>query len=103
MGSTPIVSACGARARAASPITYVGANDPPVMTVHGTKDRTVPYDQAVRLHAALAKDSVPNYLIKVVDGGHDDFGAAADDRVRTFFDRYLRGRIVPISTRPVRK
>ena len=30
------------KAKAASPITYVTANDPPVLTVHGTKDRTVP-------------------------------------------------------------
>jgi len=91
------------KARSASPISYVDANDPPVMTVHGTKDRTVPYDQAVRLHAALAKAGVPNYLIKVVGGDHEDFGAAVDERVRGFLDRYLQGENVPVSTRPVYK
>lgn len=91
------------KARQASPITYVDANDPPVMTVHGTKDRTVPYDQAVRLHDALAKHSVPNYLITVVGGDHEDFGAAADRRVKAFFDRYLRGSDVLIPTWPVLK
>lgn len=91
------------KAREASPIMYVGANDPPVLSVHGNRDRTVPYDQAVRLHAALAKAGVPNYLIKVVGGDHEDFGAAADERVRTFFDRYLRGCDVLIPTWPVLK
>jgi acetyl esterase/lipase len=34
------------KARAASPITYVTPNDPPVLTIHSTADLTVPYDQA---------------------------------------------------------
>ncbi len=91
------------KAKAASPITYVTANDPPVLTVHGTKDRTVPYDQAVRLDAALRKAGVPSYFVIVKGGGHDDFGTAADDRVKAFFEKYLRGKDVEISTAPLNK
>jgi acetyl esterase/lipase len=91
------------KAKAASPITYVTANDPPVLTVHGTKDRTVPYDQAVRLDAALRKVGVPSYFVTVKGGGHGDFGNAAADRVEAFFDKYLRGKDVKISTDPLIK
>jgi acetyl esterase/lipase len=91
------------KARAASPITYVTANDPPVLIVHGSKDSTVPYDQAVRLDAALQQAGVPSYFVTVKGGGHGDFGSVADDRVRAFFARYLRGENVEISTKPLNK
>ena len=85
-------------AKAASPITYVSASDPPVLIVHGTADRIVPYDQALRLDAALKQAGVTSYLVTVTDGGHGDFGAAADGRVKAFFDKYLRGERVEVST-----
>jgi acetyl esterase/lipase len=91
------------KAKAASPITYVSANDPPVLTVHGTKDRTVPYDQAVRLDAALRKAGVPSFFVTIKGGGHGDFGTAADDRVKAFFDKYLRGKDVEVSTEPLNR
>jgi acetyl esterase/lipase len=46
-------------ARAASPLSYVTPDDPPVLTLHGTADRTVPYDQAVRLDRALTGRACP--------------------------------------------
>ena len=90
-------------ARAASPVTYVTANDPPVLTVHGDADRVVPYDQAGRLDRALRRVGVPSYFITVRGAGHGDFPTAADDRVRMFFDRYLRGQNVLISTAAIRR
>jgi len=91
------------KARMASPITYVTANDPPVLIVHGSKDSTVPYDQAVRLDAVLRQAGVPSYFVTVKEGGHGDFGNVADGRVKDFFDRYLRGENVEISTKPLKK
>jgi len=90
------------KATAASPITYVSANDPPVLTLHGDADRLVPYDQAVRIDAALGKAGVPSYFVTVEGAGHGDFGAAAGDRVKAFFDKYLRGEDVEISTKPLK-
>jgi acetyl esterase/lipase len=90
------------KAKAASPITYVTPNDPPVLTVHGNKDRTVPYDQAVRLDAALRKADVMSYFVTVKGGGHGNFGTAADGRVLEFFDKYLRGKNVRISTATIK-
>jgi acetyl esterase/lipase len=89
------------KAAAASPVTYVTPDDPPVLTVHGTADRTVPYDQGVRIDAALRKAGVTSYLVTVEGGGHGDFGTAADDRVRALFDRYLRGEPAEVSAAPV--
>lgn len=86
------------KARAASPITYVTPNDPPALSVHGTEDCTVPYDQAVQLDPALRKAGAASYYITVQGAGHDDFGTAADDRVKAFFDKYLRGENIEIST-----
>ena len=37
-------------ARRASPVTYVRSGLPPIITVHGTADNAVPYQQSVRLH-----------------------------------------------------
>ena len=88
------------KAKTASPITYVNTNEPPVLTVHGTKDQTVPYDQAVRLDATLREAGVASYFITVKDGRHG-FGNIADDRVKAFFDHYLRRKDVEISTEPL--
>src|SRR5215467_5056177 len=49
-------------ARRVSPINYVRDGLPPILTIHGDSDTTVPYQEAVRLHAALAKTKVPNEL-----------------------------------------
>ena len=40
-------------ARRVSPLTYVRAGLPPVLTIHGDADPTVPYAQAERLQRAL--------------------------------------------------
>jgi dipeptidyl aminopeptidase/acylaminoacyl peptidase len=41
------------KAKSTSPINYVTPNDPPVVTLYGSTDRTVPYDQAIRPDAPL--------------------------------------------------
>lgn len=56
--------------RIASPITYVRADGPPVLTVHGQADQTVPIDQARRLTAALNGVGEPAELIEIPDMDH---------------------------------
>lgn len=60
-------------ARRISPLTYVRAGVPPVITVHGDADPLVPYSQAVRLHQALTKAGVRNQLVTVPGGKHGNF------------------------------
>src|SRR5207253_5200820 len=55
---------------AASPITYVSADDPPFLILHGNKDMVVPYNQSERLSEALEKAKVESYLVTVDGGGH---------------------------------
>lgn len=57
-------------AKRLSPLTYVRPALPPIITIHGTKDALVPYQEAVRLHEALDRVSAPNELVTITDGGH---------------------------------
>lgn len=57
-------------AKRLSPLTYVRSGLPPIITIHGTKDELVPYQEAVRLHAALDRAGTPNQLVTIPDGVH---------------------------------
>ena len=60
-------------ARRVSPLTYIRAGLPPIVTIHGDADRTVPYSHATRLHEALSKAGVPNQLLTIPGGKHGGF------------------------------
>jgi len=62
-------------ARKMSPLTYVRADLPPILTIHGDKDPYVPYPQAVRLHEGLTKAGVKNQLLTIAGKGHGDFNS----------------------------
>ena len=81
--------------RTASPITYVRRGAPPVLTLHGTEDKAVPYEQAQLLHTALRKVKVPSRLTPLHGMGHgDDWSAQTAQRNTTailaFLDDNLR-------------
>jgi acetyl esterase/lipase len=69
-------------ARKVSPLTYVRAGLPPTITIHGDRDTTVPYPEAVRLHEALTKVNVANQLVTIPGAAHGGFSAA--DRVKIY-------------------
>ncbi len=75
-------------ARRVSPLTYVRAGLPPIITLHGDADKIVPYSHAQRLHQALDKAGVQNQLVTLHGAGHGDFNAAqvtqAYDAIRGF-------------------
>ena len=64
-------------ARRVSPLTYVRPGLPPIITVHGDADPTVPYAHAVQLHEALNTAKVSNELITIKGGKHGFFGVQA--------------------------
>lgn len=78
-------------AKSASPVTHISPGDPPVLTAHGTADRTVPYSQAVRLDAALRQAGVPSELITIQDAGHGELPPVVDDRTAAFLAKHLLG------------
>ena len=60
-------------ARRVSPLEYVRADLPLILTLHGDADDIVPYNHATRLHAALEKAGVPNQLHTIPGGSHGGF------------------------------
>jgi len=60
-------------ARQLSPVNYVRAGVPPIITIQGDHDDIAPYDATVRMHAALDKAGVPNKLITLPGRKHGGF------------------------------
>ncbi|MBE7532017.1 MAG: alpha/beta hydrolase [Chloroflexi bacterium] len=62
---------------AASPVTYVTADDPPFLILHGDRDGVVPVAQSKILHERLTAVGVPATLVIVQNGDHSLGGANA--------------------------
>jgi acetyl esterase/lipase len=79
-------------ARRVSPIQYVNAASPAVITIHGDADRVAPYNHAVRLHQALDQAGVPNRLLTWPGRDHGAF--ARDEIIRSYgaIREFLRDR-----------
>lgn len=66
------------KARSASPITHITKDDAPILNIHGTADKLVPYPQSVEFNKKLVAAGVTSNLVTVKDGGHGNFGKATD-------------------------
>jgi acetyl esterase/lipase len=79
-------------AKQVSPLTYVRAGIPPIISVHGDADPVVPYTQKQRLHQALAKAAVPHDLVTIPHGKHggftDEENLKAYAAIRTFLSQH---------------
>jgi acetyl esterase/lipase len=69
-------------AKRVSPLTYVRPGLPPLLTIHGDADPTVPYTHATRLHEALSKAGVTNQLLTIPGGKHGGF--TPEERIKIF-------------------
>lgn len=58
------------RSATANPITYVTADDPPFLVMHGTVDKTNPFNQSELLVDALDASGVPVSFVPVQNAGH---------------------------------
>jgi acetyl esterase/lipase len=76
-------------ARRVSPLTYVRSGLPPILTVHGDADTTVPYQHAVRLHEALNKAGVVNQLVTIPGGKHGNFTPEERTRIYSSIREFL--------------
>ena len=68
-------------AQRVSPLGYVRTGLPPIISIHGDADPTVPYDHAVRLHQGLNRAEVVNELITIPNGLHGGFPAEEMERI----------------------
>jgi len=69
-------------AKASSPLTYVRAGLPPIITIHGDHDSVVPYSQATKLQTALNQAGVKNELVTIPGGDHGNY--SDDQTLRAF-------------------
>ena len=77
-------------ARRVTPLEYVRADLPPILTIHGDADPSVPYQHGVRLHEALQKAGVANQLHTVPGGGHGRFTLEENLEVMRVIRAFLR-------------
>lgn len=69
-------------AKSVSPLTYVRAGLPPILSIQGDADPIVPYSQNVRLRDALTKAGASNELFTIPGGGHGNF--RPEDRTKIY-------------------
>lgn len=69
-------------AKRVSPLEYVRAGLPPILTIHGDADPRVPYSHATRLRDALKEAGAPNQLLTIAGGKHGNF--TPEERVRIY-------------------
>jgi dipeptidyl aminopeptidase/acylaminoacyl peptidase len=83
----------------ASPVTYVSADDPPFLIVHGTSDPRVPFSQSVNLCDALQAVGVEAELLALEGAGHgwrmaDPYYETALSAAIEFFAQHLGGGVL---------
>ena len=70
-----------------SPINLLDEIDLNVLTIHGTKDRWVPYNQAVLLDQKLGEQ---HQLLTIDGGGHYYFSDEEDEIIRQTISSFLK-------------
>jgi acetyl esterase/lipase len=81
---------------AASPLTFVTADDPPFLLVHGDADDAVPVQHSKLMDERLRAAGVSSELCLVAGGGHGDF--LASDPQGAYWKRtlaFLEERLAP--------
>lgn len=97
LGSAPDRDAV---ARRVSPLSYVRKDLPPMLTIHGDADPTVPYMHATRLHAALQGAGVTSELVTIPKGVHGNFPRAEQIRAVAAMRAFLTKHRLTRSTAP---
>jgi acetyl esterase/lipase len=77
----------------ASPLTFISADDAPILTFQGTKDNLVPFSQAEKLTDAMAKAGVGGRTELLLGAGHGWSGTEMNrtsNEMFAFFDHHLK-------------
>lgn len=81
-----------ALANLASPVTHVGAGDPPALLIHGNQDHQMPVNQTLELEAAYRRADLSVEMMIIDGAGHGGdafFTGEAAARVDTFLQRTI--------------
>ena len=79
--------------KSASPLTYVSADDPPVLTLHGDQDLLVPVAQATALDEKMKSVGASHTLTVFKGQGHGfagEYKIKEHDAMWAFFDKHLK-------------
>jgi acetyl esterase/lipase len=76
-------------AKRVSPLTYVRAGIPPIVTIQGDADPVVPYSHSVRLQEALKNAGVDHELVTIPGGKHGNFTRAENQRAFAAIEAFL--------------
>jgi acetyl esterase/lipase len=85
-------------ARRVSPLTYVRAGLPPVISIQGDADPVVPYSHSVRLQEALKKVGVDGQLVTIPKGRHGGFSRAENQMAYAAIRAFLAKHGLPTAT-----
>ena len=77
-------------AKRVSPFFYTQEKLPPILTIHGDADPTVPYEHAVKLHELLDRDGKKNQLYTVKGGRHGGFSGEEMIRIDGVIEDFLK-------------
>jgi len=77
-------------AKAVSPLTYLRKALPPIFSVQGDADPTVPYSHSVRLHKALDSLGVPNEFVTIPGGKHGRFTKEENEMIKERIEKFLK-------------
>jgi acetyl esterase/lipase len=75
---------------AASPVTYIDRNDPPMLLIHGRADKTVPVQQSQEMYDRLHAAGVPVQLFVVPDADHSFIGKTPAETEKSSRDALAR-------------
>jgi acetyl esterase/lipase len=76
-------------AKRVSPLAYVRSGLPPIISIQGDADPTVPYSHSVRLQEALKKSGVDGELVTISSGKHGGFTRAETQKAYAAFKVFL--------------
>jgi acetyl esterase/lipase len=74
-----------------SPLTYVTSGLPPILSIQGDADPTVPYSHSVRLQEALDKVGVAHQLVTIPGGKHGNFTPEERTTIYVAIHQFLAG------------
>ena len=88
-------------AKRVSPLTYVRAGLPSIISIQGDQDPVVPYSHSVRLQDALKKVAVDGQLVTIAGGKHGGFTRAENQRayeaIKAFLAKHGLPTAVPLT------
>lgn len=73
-----------------SPLQYIRSGLPPILTIHGNQDQSVPYQHAIKLHEKLQEMAVPNQLLTLENAGHGGFSSEHSRLIYQTIQEFLK-------------